>query len=268
MLGAREEMGWPGVEEQDYWTLNIDSRIAGVGGAIGRIFLDESSVVKSRKYQFTLHLRPFDCKETTSASQFRSIAYPKVRTHVIEMPTISKSRDRFDAPMLVTISCATPKVELRYTLDGTVPTAMSPLYTKPFSIQNSVVVKARAFRKGEAPSFVASQQFTFDYIVSCTFAHVPDAWVFAPAQVEIQVSADGKNYSDPIPATITYDPSSESMNTTQLQVITIPAEKEDVRFVRVVAKPIGRIPQWHRAKGLNPWIMVDEVEIKELVISE
>ena len=72
MLGAREEMGWPGVEEQDYWTLNIDSRIAGVGGAIGRIFLDESSVVKSRKYQFTLHLRPFDCKETTSASQFRS----------------------------------------------------------------------------------------------------------------------------------------------------------------------------------------------------
>ena len=322
MLGAREEMGWPGVEEQDYWTLNIDSRIAGVGGAIGRIFLDESSVVKSRKYQFTLHLRPFDCKETTSASQFRSIAYPKVRTHVIEIPTISKSRDRFDAPMLVTISCATPKVELRYTLDGTVPTAMSPLYTKPFSIQNSVVVKARAFRKGEAPSFVASQQFTFDYIVSCTFAHkpntpynknaskalfdgevgdvndlshgwlgfsghpfqadmelgksirlshvvlrfahVPDAWVFAPAQVEIQVSADGKNYSDPIPATITYDPSSESMNTTQLQVITIPAEKEDVRFVRVVAKPIGRIPQWHRAKGLNPWIMVDEVEIKEI----
>ena len=318
MLGAREEMGWPGVEEQDYWTLNIDSRIAGVGGAIGRIFLDESSVVKSRKYQFTLHFRPFDCKETTSASQFRSIAYPKVRTHVIEIPTISKSRDRFDAPMLVTISCATPKVELRYTLDGTVPTAKSPLYTKPFTIQNSVVVKARAFRKGEAPSFVASQQFTFDYIVSCTFAHkpntpynknaskalfdgevgdvndlshgwlgfsghpfqadmelgksirlshvvlrfahVPDAWVFAPAQVEIQVSADGKNYSDPIPATITFDPSSESMNTTQLQVITIPAEKEDVRFVRVVAKPIGRIPQWHRAKGLNPWIMVDEVD--------
>ena len=320
MLGAREEMGWPGVEEQDYWTLNVDSRMAGVGGAIGRMFLDESSVVKSRKYQFILHLRPFDCGETT-ASQIRATTYPKVRSNVIEMPVINKSRDRFDAPMLVTISCATPKVEIRYTLDGTVPTEKSLLYTKPFTIQNSVVVKARAFRKGEAPSFVASQQFTFDYIVSCTFAHkpntpynknaskalfdgemgdvndlshgwlgfsghpfqadmelgksirlshvalrfahVPDAWVFAPAQVEIQVSADGKNYSDPIPATITYDPSSESMNTTQLQVVTIPAEKEDVRFVRVVAKPIGRIPQWHRAKGLNPWIMVDEVEIKE-----
>ena len=53
------------------------------------------------------------------------------------------------------------------------------------------------------------------------------------------------------------------MNTTQLQVITIPADREDVRFVRVIARPISHIPQWHRAKGLNPWTMVDEIEIKE-----
>ena len=322
IFAAREELGWPGVQEQEYWTLNVDYCMAGVGSATGRIMLDETSVVKSHKYQFVVHFRPFDCAET-SARQLRSIAYPKVRSNVIEMPVINKNRDRFDAPMLVTISCATPKVEIHYTLDGTIPTEKSPLYTKPFSIQNSVLVKARAFRKGEAPSFVATQQFTFDYIVSCTFAHkpntpynrnsskalfdgemgdvndlshgwlgfsghpfqvdmelgksirlshvvlrfahVPDAWVFAPAQVEIQVSDDGKNFSDPIPATITYDPASESMNTTQLQVITIPAEKEEVRFVRVVARPIGRIPQWHRAKGLNPWIMIDEVEIKELL---
>ena len=95
------------------------------------------------------------------------------------------------------------------------------------------------------------------------FAHVPDAWVFAPAQVEVQTSTDGKVFSAPIPATITYDAAAETMNTTQLQVITIPADREDVRFVRVIARPISHIPQWHRAKGLNPWIMVDEIEIKE-----
>ena len=76
-------------------------------------------------------------------------------------------------------------------------------------------------------------------------------------------SADGKTFSDPIPASITYDAAAETMNTTQLQVVTIPADREDVRFVRVTAKPISRIPMWHRAKGLNPWLMIDEIEIKE-----
>ena len=320
MFGAREELGWPGVSEQDYWTLNVDSRIMGVGCILAGIPTHETALLKAHKYQFTIHLRPFDCV-ANHAHDFRATAYPKVVSSVIEPPVISKNRDRFDAPMTVSITCATPKAEIRYTLDGSIPTEKSTLYTKPFSIQNSVLVKARAFKKGEPPSFVATQQFTFDYVLSTTFAHkpntpynknasralydgelgdvndlshgwlgfsghpmqvdlelaksihvsqvvlrfahVPDAWVFAPAQVEVQLSADGKTFSDPIPATITYDAAAEAMNTTQLQVITIPADREDVRFVRVVAKPIGRIPQWHRAKGLNPWLMIDEIEIKE-----
>ena len=320
MFQAREELGWPGVREQDYWTLNVDSRVMGVGSMLGGMPTHETALLKAHKYQFTIHLRPFVCAEN-QAQYFRNIAYPKVASSVIEVPVISKSRDRFDAPMSVSITCATPKVEIRYTLDGSIPTEKSPLYTKPFPIQNSVLVKARAFKKGEPPSFVATQQYTFDYIHSCTFthkpntpynknaskalydgelgdvndlshgwlgfsghplqvdielaksihidqavlrfAHVPDAWVFAPAQVEIQLSSDGKVYSDPIPATITYDAAAEAMNTTQLQVITIPADRADVRFVRIIARPISRIPQWHRAKGLNPWLMIDEIEIKE-----
>lgn len=320
MFGCREEVGWPGVHEQDFWTLNVDSRVMGVGCMLGGIPTPETALLKAHKYQFTIHLRPFGCA-TSHAQNFRAIAYPKVVSSVIEPPVISKSRERFDAPMSVAITSATPKTEIRYTLDGSIPTEKSQLYTKPFAIQNSVLVKARAFKKGEPPSFVATQQFTFDYVLSTTFAHkpntpynknaskalydgelgdvndlshgwlgfsghpmqvdlelaksihvsqvvlrfahVPDAWVFAPAQVEVQLSADGKLFSDPIPATITYDAAAETMNTTQLQVIAIPADRGDVRFVRVIARPINRIPQWHRAKGLNPWIMVDEIEIKE-----
>ena len=320
MFAAREEMGWQSVSELDYWTLNLDSRVMGVGCMQGGIPIPETALLKAHKYHFTLHLHPFVCSDSP-AHRFRAIAYPTVVSSVVEMPVISKNRDRFDAPMAVSITCATPKAEIRYTLDGSLPTEKSTLYTKPFSIQNSVLVRARAFKKGEPPSFVASQQFTFDYVVACTyahkpntpynknasralydgemgdvndlshgwlgfsghdlqvdmelaksihlsqvvlrFAHVPDAWVFAPAKVSIQLSADGKHFSDPIPATITYDAAAESMNTTQLQIVSIPADYNDVRVVRVIANPIVRIPQWHRAKGLNPWIMIDEVEIKE-----
>lgn len=324
MFGAREETGWDGVEEQDFWTVNIDSRMAGVGSTQGGVNIDESSLVKERKNVFTLHLRPYDCGEA-KAQDFRRIAYPKVESSIIEMPVIRKSRERFDAPMQISISCPTPKVDIRYTLDGSIPNDKSLLYTKPFTVSNSVVVKARAFKKGEPPSFVATQQYTFDYVTSCTFAHkpntpynknaskalfdgeygdvndlsrgwlgfsghdvqvdlelgksiniqqvklrfahVPDAWVFAPAAVTVQVSEDGKHFSDPVAATITYNAADESMNTTQLLLLSVPIEKTNVRYVRVVATPLGRIPQWHRAKGLKPWIMTDEIEIEETLVN-
>lgn len=305
------------------WILHIDYAMAGVGGAMSGINLSERDLLKSHKYNFTVHLRPYDCEEN-NAQDFRRIVYPKVVSNITELPVIRKSRDRFDGPMQVSITCPTPHAQIRYTLDGTVPTEKSLLYTKPFTIQNTVMVKARAFKQGEAPSFVATEQFSFDYVVSCQFAHkpntpynknaskalfdgelgdandlsrgwlgfsghdvqidmelgkpitmdavtlrfahVPDAWVFAPEQVMVAVSSDGKEYTDFVPATISYDAASESMNTTQLQIITIPMAHENVRFVRIVAKPIGRIPQWHRAKGLKPWIMIDEVAIKEIII--
>jgi len=102
--------------------------------------------------------------------------------------------------------------------------------------------------------------------VTLRFAHVPDAWVFAPAAVMVAVSSDGKEFTDYIPAAIAYDASLEEMNTTQLQVLDIPVNRDQVRFVRILAKPIDRIPQWHRAKGLKPWIMMDEIEINETIV--
>lgn len=311
------------IQKADNWILHVDYAMAGVGGAQAGMNLAERDLVKSHKYNFTVHLRPYECQES-NAQDFRRIIYPKVVSNITELPVIRKNRERFDGPMQVTITCNTPKAEIRYTLDGTVPTEKSPLYTKPITIQNSVVLKARAFKTGEAPSFVATEQFSFDYVVSCQFghkpntpynknavkalfdgeigdvndlsrgwlgfsghdvqvdlelskcinikgvtlrfAHVPDAWVFAPSQVMVAVSKDGKEYSDYVPATVNYDAAAAEMNTTQLQVIHIPVSRADVRFVRLLAKPISRIPQWHRAKGLKPWTMMDEVVIEEEVI--
>lgn len=307
----------------DYWTLHVDYRMAGVGSAVAGQYLANQDLVKDHKYVFTLHLRPYDCMEN-DAQDFRRIVYPKVVSNIVELPAISKSRSRFDGPMQVSIACATPQAAIHYTLDGTVPTEQSPRYKGPFTVQNSVVVKARAFKKGESPSFVATEHYTFDHVVSCTFAHkpntpynrnasralvddevgdvndlsrgwlgfsghdvqvdlelgkavdvrsvtvrfahVPDAWVFAPSEVMVAVSEDGREYSDFMPAAISYDAASEEMNTTQLQVVDVPVSRDRVRFVRVVARPIARIPQWHRAKGLKPWIMMDEIDINEVIV--
>ena len=101
--------------------------------------------------------------------------------------------------------------------------------------------------------------------VVASFAHVPDAWAFAPTAVMVYVSEDGENYSPAINAKLKYAPEEESMNKPQKINITIDVDKPNVRYVRLVAKNMGRIPAWHKAKGLKPWIMVDEVQLNEFI---
>lgn len=48
----------------------------------------------------------------------------------------------------ISISCDTPDVEIRYTTDGSEPGLTASLYQRPFVITNTVIVKARAMRKG------------------------------------------------------------------------------------------------------------------------
>ena len=49
---------------------------------------------------------------------------------------------------VVTMSVDAPDADIRYTIDGSAPTANSPAYNLPFVINRSEVVRAAAFRKG------------------------------------------------------------------------------------------------------------------------
>ena len=55
-------------------------------------------------------------------------------------------------PVTVTISCADPLAEIRYTLDGTLPTPSSALYTGALEFTAPASLRARAFRAGYLPS--------------------------------------------------------------------------------------------------------------------
>ncbi len=75
------------------------------------------------------------------------------------LPTPVISGDSpFSGSTTVTISCDDTEAEVRYTLDGTDPTAESTLYQAPFTISETTTVKAKAF-KGQAFSNVASKEF-------------------------------------------------------------------------------------------------------------
>lgn len=307
---------------QENNTLNIDYLQSAIGSATAGIPIDESMLINGKKYHFRLHMRGYDTYDY-APQDFRRILYPEVKSSVLPMPLITKSRERFDGPMQITLRSEVANTELHYTLDGTTPTKTSPLYKNPFTINGSTVVKARAFKNNATPSFTTTARYNYDYITKATFvnsantpynfnetnilfdaetgdisdlshgwlgfsgndlqvvfdlsksielqnvemrfAHVPDAWAFAPTQVYVSVSSDGVNYSDPIAAKIKYDPADEAMNSPQVVSISVNVEKANVKYVKVLAKNLGKIPVWHKAKGLRPWVMIDEVTLNEVI---
>lgn len=106
------------------------------------------------------------CREATTV-------YPKVTTGIPEPPVITANAVRFAQPLTVTLK-ASAGGTIRYTTDGSDPTVGSTVYTKPFVIDATTVVKARVFVDDAPPSFVASRKFNYDYIARTTFSRRPN----------------------------------------------------------------------------------------------
>lgn len=246
--------------------------------------------------------------------------YPVVSSGIPEPPVIKADAVRFAQPLTVSIT-ATAAGDIRYTLDGSDPTALSPLYTKPFVIDATTVVKARLFAKDMPPSFTASRKFNYDYIHKTTFsrkpntpynvgtdtilfdgerasvsnlasgwlgfsggdvtttvelakpidvetivlryAHNPATWAFAPRAVTITVSTDGTGFVDAARDTIPFDPASQEQTDARVVEVRVPVAGRQVTRIKIEAHTIGTIPTWHRGKGLNPWLLMDEIAIIE-----
>ena len=75
-------------------------------------------------------------------------------------PTFSPAACSFYPATNVTLSCATSGATIRYTLNGSDPTAESAIYTAPIALSATTTVKARAYKAEMNPSAVASATYT------------------------------------------------------------------------------------------------------------
>ena len=72
----------------------------------------------------------------------------------VPVPVLSPSIGT-NLPVTVTISCADPLAEIRYTTDGSLPTGASALSTTALEFAAPTTLRARAFRAGYTPSVAA-----------------------------------------------------------------------------------------------------------------
>ncbi len=97
----------------------------------------------------------------------------------VSVPVISPQGGLFSTAQPATITCPTPGATIRYTLDGSAPTATSTAYTGPVLISASATLKAIGVKSGSANSPAASARFGIgdSYLAS-------EAWtnVTMPAQ--------------------------------------------------------------------------------------
>jgi len=97
-------------------------------------------------------------------------------TGTVAAVTFSPAPGSFTGSVDVTLASATPGVEIRYTTDGTAPSATTgTVYAGPVRLTSSATVNALAVKKDWAPSAVASAAYT----VSAAVAAVTDEEVEA-----------------------------------------------------------------------------------------
>lgn len=80
----------------------------------------------------------------------------------VAAPTATPAAGTFTSAPLVTLASATSGASIRYTLDGSDPTATAALYRYPFVVAATTTVKARAFKTGMTQSAVTTAAYAVD----------------------------------------------------------------------------------------------------------
>ncbi len=96
--------------------------------------------------------------------------------------------------------------------------------------------------------------------VAANFYQYNNAWIFFPTQVEFAISKDGKQYEN-VPTL-----ANENMKPEQrgklIETFRTGFERQQIRYIKVKAKNIKKVPDWHEAAGSDAWLFMDEIIVK------
>ena len=97
-------------------------------------------------------------------------------------PAFSPAAGTYSQPQSVVLSTATSGAAIHYTLDGTAPTAASPVYGGPISIAETTTIQAIARAVGMSDSAVASATYTIQQQTAAAPTFSPPGGTYTQAQ--------------------------------------------------------------------------------------
>nr|WP_030466446.1 chitobiase/beta-hexosaminidase C-terminal domain-containing protein [Lentzea aerocolonigenes] len=126
----------------------------------------------------------------------------------VATPSFSPPGGAYTSGQTVTITTATSGATIRYTVDGSTPTASSPVYSGPISVPTSRTVNAIGIKAGLTNSAVASATYTIGTQQGCVQSDTPNfgpnTRIFDPsmsaASIQAQLDTDFNNQKDTLTA--------------------------------------------------------------------
>ena len=95
--------------------------------------------------------------------------------------------------------------------------------------------------------------------VGITFLQDTRSWVIMPKSVSVEVSNDGNSFTKVFEDSNFVDAKDYEV---QIKKVSSKFNAQNARYIRVVAKQFGKLPEWHQGFGGDSIIFVDEIEIK------
>jgi hypothetical protein len=118
-------------------------------------------------------------------------------------PIFTPPGGHYSFPMQVTMATAEPGGTVFYTIDGTIPTDASPVYSQPITLTATTTINAITVTPGKLNSTVSSATFTM-IINPGTWAPTIGAYQYVANSISASARADGRP-RNPITVTTTVD---------------------------------------------------------------
>jgi len=96
--------------------------------------------------------------------------------------------------------------------------------------------------------------------ISARFLQDQRSWILMPTKVDYYISEDNVNFTYFGSVNNTLDPKLEE--NTILNFTSNESKGKKARYVKVIAKNFGKLPEWHQGAGGDAFIFVDEITIK------
>jgi hypothetical protein len=156
-------------KEMAQGVLHIDAKLGADGEDIGLFAADGLTLIDGLTYgPQTADVSYGRIPDGGSGFQFFTTPSPKATNFTTPAgdyaatPAASVEGGFFSTPLQVILTTTTTGAEIRYTLDGSIPDASSPVYIAPLQINYTKTLRARAFAAGLLPSSAITHTYLFD----------------------------------------------------------------------------------------------------------